>query len=224
MKHIFKSVVAAAALSLTASAFAATPTTVTIGNYFSHSVLPSQGSGVWYQLGGAPKEYALAVEFDTKTNNAGSFASYCADLSKDLVSPGSFTFSDEARDSIARLFAVAGFNGNNWQNDGVSKFQTSALQVAIWEAVHDGLGVDADLRSGNLLFTDINAGVEAQANLYLSAASTVTSYSPIVRYFSPTSENALAQPLVTTIPEPSTYAMLAACLGVIGLVVRRKSA
>jgi PEP-CTERM motif len=154
-----------------------------------------------------------------------SFAAYCLDWSVPLDLPGAYTFSDTTLDNIARLFAVTGFNGLNYATDAVvTNLQQAALQLAIWEASEDGL-VGFDLDNGGFSLISSPAATKALANQYLAQAAALTngSYYSQVRVFY-SAEASGNQPLVTTVPEPSTYAMLAACLGVIGLVMRRKSA
>ena len=126
---------------------------------------------------------------------------------------------------MAKLFAVAGFSGTKWATDGVSAVQTTALQVAIWEVANDTLAL-SNLNSGHLAFFQINSNVKAQANAYLTAAKNLApgSYTPYVREFiSTAAPGERSQSLVTTVPEPSTYALMAACLGVVAFVSRRKS-
>jgi len=168
---------------------------------------------------GAPAEYA--GELQTGIVGGASFAAYCYDLTAELKLPNSYTPSSIELDNVARLFAVSGFSGDTWNVDGVSGGQT-ALQIAIWESKYDGLN-SANLDSGNLSFQMISSSVKAQAISYLTAAAGLAagSYVSEVRYFAP-AEGAANQALVTTVPEPSTYALMAACLGVVGLVSRRK--
>ena len=226
MKQIFKTGLVAAAVALSSSVFAAEQLNIdqsTFQAMTTDSVLPSQGSWVSFTLNGK-KSGDLAIEFDTSVPSIGSFAAYCLDLSKTLNTPGMYNFSTQQIDSVARLFDVAGFNGNAWATDGVTGTESSALQVAIWEVMHDSLAT-ANLDTGNLFFTSINSTVKSQANGFLSAAAALNAgdYTADVRVFTPV-DGFSSQPLVTTVPEPSTYAMLAACLGIVGLVARRKSA
>jgi PEP-CTERM motif len=226
MKQIFKTGLVAAAVALSSSAFAAEQLNIEQSQFelmTTDSVMPSDGSWVSYNLNGK-RGGDLAIEFDTTVPSIGSFASYCLDLSAVLNTPGMYNYSTQQVDSVARLFTVAGFNGNDWANDGVTGTESSALQVAIWEVMHDSLAT-ANLDTGNLFFTSINSTVKSQAIDFLSAAAALNpgQYSADVRVFTPV-DGFASQPLVTTVPEPSTYAMLAACLGIVGLVARRKSA
>lgn len=184
-------------------------------------------NAVIYSLEGASGA-AFAGEYLTNFPGMASFASYCLGIDVNLQNPNDYmALPTTTLEGVARLFAVAGFNGQGWANDGVSAVQTAALQVAIWEAVEDGIGAAANLGSGDLAFSFIDGNVKAQAESYLSAAaSNSLVYNPSVLQFisSATSPEGVSQPLVTTVPEPSTYALMAACLGIVGLVARRKSA
>lgn len=234
MNQFLKSVITAAAL-VAATAASATGVTVEIDRtslattFTDTPYLASGGYSPWakYSLvqGSTTKTgTAFAGEFDTSiVGGAQSFATYCFDIATALVSPGAYQMNDIQLDSVGRLFSVAGFDGSNWATDGVAAKQTAALQVAIWEIAHDSLAT-ANLSSGNLTFTALGLDVRNQANLYLSQAAALVagSYSADVRFFLP-SEGSTNQALVTTVPEPSTYALMAACLGVVGLVARRKS-
>lgn len=240
MNHFLKSVITTAALVV---ATAASATSVTVDDYtFSAGKSPVKFTltvnvtapdlsitTTTYGGPGAPGVYAGEVQ--TATVGGSSFAAYCYDLTKELSLPGAYEMSTTQLDSVARLFAVAGFSGDNWAADGVNGLQTAALQVALWESKYDGLvnatpAADGStvFDSGNLTFQAMSSSVKTQALSYLSAAAGLAtgSYYSNVRYFTP-SEGTVNQALVTTVPEPSTYALMAACLGVVGLVARRKS-
>ena len=233
MNQFLKSVIAASAL-VVATAASANPVTVTvdlnpISDAYTDTPLVSSGSKdnlVKFTLKTGPytsiSDSTYAGEFDATVSGGTSFAAYCYDLTKELKGSGSFNLTIEQLDNVARLFAVAGFDGQDWADDGVTGFQTAALQVAIWESKYDGLSLsDYSLTKGNLKFSDIGSSVSAQAITYLKAAKnlSVGSYNPNVFLYTPTTPN---QALVTSVPEPSTYALMAACLGVVGFVARRK--
>jgi homoserine acetyltransferase len=186
-------------------------------------------SGANYSLttaSGTTSGFVRAVEYYAETSNAGSFAAYCIGINSPLDSNGAlYTFTDTQKDAIGRLFKVTGFDGLQWKGDGVTTgLESTALQIAIWEVMSDPLS-SYDLSAGNIKFTGLNGDVRTMANSFLQAASLLNTgtYSADVRIFN-SFEVGASQPLVTTVPEPSTYAMLAACLGVMGLVTRRKSA
>ena len=197
--------------------------------------------------GGAAVEFQLY----TSVAPLKSFAAYCIDPLKPNGGNGTkYNITSATMDAVSRLFTVSGFNGGKYATDGVTTgVQATALQLAIWEVGGDGLqGTGAfygatDLNAGStdndgtsawLDFNTASAGMfrasgfsyEAvqQAAVYLNtaAALSVGSYVPTVSILSPTAEFGNKQRMVTSVPEPSTYALLAACLGVVGFATRRK--
>jgi PEP-CTERM motif len=225
MSKFFKTAVISAIAAAAPAAFAASGTTnlsfdAAPGYYTSTpamSVNQVKISGMTFSVS--------ADELGIAGAGVGSFAAYCLDWSIPLNLPGAYNYSDTTLDSVARLFAVTGFNGLNYATDAVvTNMQQAALQLAIWEASEDGLA-GFDLDSGGFSLISSPAATKALANQYLTQAAALSngSYYSQVRVFY-SAEARGNQPLVTTVPEPSTYAMLAACLGVIGLVMRRKSA
>jgi hypothetical protein len=174
-----------------------------------------------------------------------------APLLYNLVNNTTPALSANAIDGIARLFAAAGFNGAAFGTDAVvTGTEAAALQIAIWEVAYDGLtpvgGPETAYNANQLSgagYTSKNDGTSnwttdgvftadqfsfntlSQATSYLNAAAHLTagqySAADIRLYQALDGGN---QNLVTSVPEPGTYALMAACLGVIGLVSRRKQA
>lgn len=153
----------------------------------------------------------------------------------------------QTKDAIARLFAVSGFNGSKFAIDGVNTLaKATGLQLAIWEVVSDGLTSGYSAYDKNLLSTASDGGgnwldfnsptaglfkatsfsfsAVSQATSYLNAAAALSigSYTTSTVVFLNNTNDPHRQNLVTSVPEPSTYALMAACLGVMGLVARRK--
>jgi PEP-CTERM motif len=176
-------------------------------------------------------ENAGAYELQFSPVGTGSFAAYCIDISTVLQSPpGLYNVSPTPPvtsnlslaqiTTIGKLFTAAGFKGNDFANDGVDTTRkAAALQLAIWEVVYDGYASVGGLDGGAFKATFSNATVNAYNGLVGSLrpetlASSVAFYTSI--------PNGRSQNLVSSIPEPSTYALLAACLGVVGLVAKRK--
>lgn len=224
MSKFYKAALAAVVAAAAPAAFAADPVTVKFDaqpGYYTSQYVPSINNVriAGMNWSATADELGLAV-----AGMSQSFAAYCLDWRIDLNLPGKYSYSDVALDSVARLFAVTGFDGFHYTTDAVStNLQQAALQLAIWEVSGDSLA-NYNLDAGTFALTSAPAATKALANQYLAAAQALKAgvYYPKVRVFSTPEKN--NQPLVTTVPEPSTYAMLAACLGVIGLVMRRKTA
>jgi len=205
-----KMIAAAAAMFVTTVASAAAPVQVKFDS------LPG-----YYTV--TADEMGLAI-----AGVSSSFAAYCLNPIIDLNLPGSYFINDVALDSVARLFKVSGFDGNKYTTDGVvGNTAQAALQLAIWEVALDPLSNTKpvyDLDSGVFTLTLAAPSTKSAAQALLVAAQGLAagSYYPEVRTL--ISKEGNSQPMVTTVPEPSTYALIAACMGVIGMVSRRKSA
>lgn len=226
MSIFVKSIVAAAALVSAVSASAVQVSFDAAPGYYT-STPSAVTNTVKILVNGVPTpSYGIyADELGLSTPTDASFAAYCLNPAIALSLPGEYTVTDTVNDSVARLFKVAGFNGDNYLNDGVAtNLQQAALQLAIWEVSLDSLA-GADLDSGVFALASVNANTKAAAQTLMASASSLAqgTYYQNVRIFTATEGYGPNQPLVTTVPEPSTYALMFACLGVVGLVARRKS-
>jgi hypothetical protein len=115
---------------------------------------------------------------------------------------------------VAKLYSqsYAGTAGDN--------LNSAAFQLALWELAND----NGSLADGNVHTTgSTDSSVVAAANSMLfNVANNVagaTQYSFTV-YTHPTQQDFLVT--VTAVPEPETYAMLLAGLGLMGAVARRR--
>lgn len=226
MSIFVKSIVAAAALVSAVSASAVQVSFDAAPGYYT-STPSAVTNTVKILINGvpAPAFGVTADEFGLSTPSDASFAAYCLDPTVGLSLPGQYTVNDTVNDSVARLFKAAGFNGDQYLTDGVAtNLQQAALQLAIWEVSLDSLA-GADLNSGVFSLSLVNATTKAATQALLASASSLAAgtYYQNVRIFTATEGYGPNQPLVTTVPEPSTYALMFACLGVVGLVARRKS-
>jgi hypothetical protein len=227
-----KMIAAAAAMFVTTVASAAAPVQVkfdSLPGYYTDTPGAFDNT-VKFNINGTPfgssvtaDEMGLAI-----AGVSSSFAAYCLNPIIDLNLPGSYFINDVALDSVARLFKVSGFDGNKYTTDGVvGNTAQAALQLAIWEVALDPLSNTKpvyDLDSGVFTLTLAAPSTKSAAQALLVAAQGLAagSYYPEVRTL--ISKEGNSQPMVTTVPEPSTYALIAACMGVIGMVSRRKSA
>lgn len=219
MTKLVKSLVALAA---TVGAVAAHAEEVTFAQY---TLFPNNVYMVATANGGASYKGTLVGEIDATTTSGKSFAAYCIDLPRDLGGPSTYTITQETQAAIGKLFAVAGFSSSLYATDSVdTAVEAAGLQLAIWEAFYDGL-TTVDFGAGQFrALGSQGAAALVQAQTYLSAAASLTSgYQPYVQVLYSTNDPT-RQTLVTSVPEPSTYALMAACLGVVGFVARRKQA
>lgn len=237
MSILIKSIVAAAVVTASFAASAATNTVLGYdakpGQFTTTSSIDApfnMVSSVKISVleSGVQKAHSwgyVADELGIKSSAQASFAAYCIDPIADLTLPGNYSYVDVDNADYAKLFQVAGFNGNDFYNDGVkTSTQTVGLQIALWEVSKDGLaGANLSLGDFSVIPGGADASVLTQANAYLTAAKAAVSTYNKVRIYTSLADPA-SQPLVTTVPEPSTYALIFACLGVVGLVSRRKSA
>lgn len=160
------------------------------------------------------------LTFKDPTNNCGlgtSFQTVCVDL--DHYLDGNFfsvncsnTFGMgggiEMAGKIARAFFAAA--GNNNAN-------CAALQVAVWEAVYDGVanGGTADFANGN--FKCSTASILGTATTYYGAASNPTGNCMLLK---PEPQGSRGQAQITPVPEPASIATVA--IGVFAMVRRKR--
>lgn len=176
--------------------------TATGGGFGANSVTP----GIWDVRYGNLSFYAFSLEPTVPFNGASNNYSASA---------------FQASDSVKRLFegyytTVLGSNLNN------PAPKAKAFQLALWELNND----NGNLLSGNLRFASLSNAVVADANAMLTNARGASIIRNTYQFTSLSSVgvgiNSQKLLTVSPVPEPETYAMLLAGLGIIG-VVRRKA-
>jgi hypothetical protein len=154
----------------------------------------------------------------------GSFIAYCVDPFQQ--SSGSYSAYDRSPLVAAQLPSVEAVRfanvsklfGNAYAGSLANNTKAAGFQLALWEVWHD----DGNLATGIVRSVGgSNAAMVAEANSLLGSMagwSTGTSYE-LTRYSS-----ASYQDFVTAaVPEPETYALLLAGLGMLGFARRRVS-
>ncbi len=162
----------------------------------------------------------------TYTGTANSFVAYCIEPSQ-----------QNGRAGIARDYALESFSGAQakllqglyaTEYASLSNYNDkAAFQLAIWEIVRE-TGSALDVTSGSFHVLGSDATVNSISQLANSFLGTASSYVGPDRYTLVKLTNASLQDLVvaaplTAVPEPETYALLLAGLGIVGLKVRRRA-
>lgn len=158
--------------------------------------------------------------------NGQSFVTYCIDLYQTIsfgttytdyspVSPltAAFFTNPNGLNAISRFLAEGHGIGNS--------IDSAAFQVAIWELMYETSGT-YDVRSTSLAkgsaFFSGSSEVLDRAQSWISVLDAATT--PFSVYQSRTAQDIV----VTPVPEPETYALMAAGLGALGWVARRRKA
>ena len=151
-------------------------------------------------------------------NPVGTFSTYCVELTQttsgDFKTYNLTNFSTAVGNSLAHLYQVAGGSPTNQAN-------SAAFQAAVWEIVYEtnsGYGLGSGSFQGSFAINSITT----QANDWLTAVNTFqgsTLYSA-QKYVNDRHQDYL---VITSVPEPESYALLLAGLGLIGTIARRRS-
>jgi len=162
------------------------------------------------------------------TNGPTTYSSSTSYINKDLERLASYVF-----DKTTSSFAA----GTVWSNGHTyaSNVQSAAFQLAIWEIVDEKSGgvrtngaANYNVNSGDFYVTGGDSNARTLANLWLNwlDGSTALNYAidqdlQVWQQTTPHTTQNLAM-FVPTVPEPETYAMLMAGLGLMGFVARRR--
>jgi len=154
----------------------------------------------------------------TLQSGASFYSGASAYIATDLMRLASYVF-----DNTTTAFSNAGFAGG-----ASSTVQSSAFQLAAWEIINDSGGTGTyNITSGDFNVSSGDAGTLALSNNWLSVVNS-GSYAisqDLGVWVQDCASGNCTQDLgvfTSMIPEPETYAMLLAGLGLMGFVARRR--
>ena len=177
----------------------------------------------------APNNYFTGSQTIAVGTNANSFLAFCIDpfqwspTAFTSYQSGSLSVSDAATHydasqaaRISNLFSYA-YAGTVGTTDA-NKLNAAAMQLALWEIVND----DGNLGTGLVKTTASTTGSVIDAtNALLNYQGTGGPQYNLTVYRSSSNQDYL---VATPVPEPGTYAMFLAGLGLMMVIARRRSA
>jgi hypothetical protein len=158
----------------------------------------------------------------TQAGSVSSFAAFCID-------PSQYSNAGVSDYSVSSGLGALGGTNATWVSNLYSQNYASsignatgsaAFQLALWDLAKD----DGNLATGSVKATaSTDSTVLNLANSMISGAKSGPGSSPysFTVYTSPTAQDYVVAS-VTPVPEPESYAMLLAGLGLMGAVVRRR--
>jgi hypothetical protein len=170
---------------------------------------------------------------DLTTSPAGgnSFQAWCVDIfhsfsfpisTVDVLKSAVSIFGTTKANDLGRLYTIA---GSSVSSTGTSAANSSAFQLAVWEIVNETAGSFYNLGSGAFKVSGTGDSIAQGWLNTLNTTSTASAYS--VNIWSVTGQGASGMgaqdvAVFAPIPEPETYVMLMAGLGLMGFVARRR--
>lgn len=164
-----------------------------------------------------------------------SFMAWCVDI-RHLLNTGSSNYSLEngaaflgsaVATQLERLASYVVANDGNaatttLQSALTGNRQSAAFQLAVWEVVNEGSAASYNVNSGDFYVSSGDSSVRQLANDWLTGTTAWTgpSTQSLNIWSGPNSTQDLG--VFAPIPEPETYAMLLAGLGLMGFVARRR--
>ena len=215
LNSIFALIVLASLTLASTQSLAQTATVAETGTAFGQTL------NLLLPVNGSPQNYFVGTQ--NITVNGSSFLAFCIDpYQYSSGTPASYTVSNNLSSYLGSTQAdqVSNLFSNSYASTTGSDSNSAAFQLALWKLIADPNG---NLATGAVQAIDSKNATVLAAGAMISSAqhgSGSTQYSFNI-YQNPTRQDFLVT--VSAVPEPETYALLLAGLGLMGTVVRRRS-
>lgn len=160
---------------------------------------------------------------DTTTGGP-SFAAWCVDIFDGMAATQNYTFKSGATFYSADPGKATALShlASNWLSAATTSASNSAaFQLAVWEIVNETSGGTYSLTAGNFRGTSSTAAVLTEANLMLANLTGTLTYTTNI-WAQNTAHSTQDLAVFAPVPEPESYAMMLAGLGMMGFVARRR--
>ena len=173
---------------------------------------------------GAPGYSGGAGQF-TGLLNGNSFLTYCTEIGQNFSFNTLYTYSVVsgvtawgAATSTALDRVLSGAMAAGWPSNAT---QSAVVQAAVWEVLYETSGTYS-FAGGTFIATGTGAVQTALdlADPYWASLGSIPITVHADQLFNPDRQNFL---VMTAVPEPGTYAMMLAGLGLMGVIARRRN-
>ena len=205
-----------------AGLFAAQPAaadTLTFGGFSNGSVRAKIYNTPTAPVGGNPTTVSAGGLNMTNTTSGGTFQAWCVDIFQTLASPSSYILESASSfySSDPGKATALSHLASNSLSSVTNATNSAAFQLAVWEIVNEASGGGYSLTAGNFKASSTTAVISA-ANSMLGGLSGPITMTANVWATHSSQDLAVFAP----VPEPESYAMMLAGLGLMGFIVRRR--